>query len=165
MTQEELDALAAQIAAANPGGGTIIINGMTYNWVNFEELRTLLRLRRLNDLGAPIAVFCAARGGVDVYTVSGNQGLFSLYISPEQVTGGITQATTSGQNTFVAGSDTSSFYALNTGEVQANAPDGYAFTFHYETICGALPTEGAAPEVVEEEELPGFTIINRPRGG
>jgi hypothetical protein len=51
-------------------------------------------------------------------------------------------------------------FALSTGELQVNAPNGAAFTFRYEQRCGSLPTPRDEP--IEDIVETGI-IINRPR--
>lgn len=43
-SQDAYNAAAAALAAANPAGGSITINGQTYTWFNFEQLLAILRV-------------------------------------------------------------------------------------------------------------------------
>jgi hypothetical protein len=159
---EELQAIAQQIAAANPAGGTLTIRGIVYTWQNFEQLSTLLlSLVRVNGVGDPLAVFCALGGGIDVYAVVGNQGILSLSVSAQALSNASANAQENGVTVNVAHSSTSVVYALASGEIQVNAPNGFDFTFNYQSRCGELPEAGTL--VVEEVETDTFTIINRPR--
>jgi hypothetical protein len=158
---DELLAIAAQIAAANPAGGTLVIRGITYVWQNFEQLSALLiSLVRLNTLAQPFAVFCRLGGGVDVYATVGSEGFFSLYASAQQISNGIALAQTTGNVVQIGASSTSTLFALATGELQVNAPSGAAFTFNYVQRCGPLPTPRDEPL---EEVIETGIIINRPR--
>ncbi|MFN8374219.1 MAG: hypothetical protein U0694_15240 [Anaerolineae bacterium] len=159
---EELLAIAAQIAAANPAGGTLTIRGIVYTWQNFEELSALLiSLVRLNSYGDPFAVFCALGGGIEVYAVVGNQGVLALSISSQALSNAINFAQANNSLVTVARSANSTLYALATGELQVNAPNGSDYTFSYQTLCGVLPLPRAIAEDIEDEDA--FTIINRPR--
>ncbi len=159
---EELQALAAQIAAANPAGGTISLQGRVYTWQNFEELsQILLSLARINDYGDPFAAFCSLGGGLDIYVTSGNQGFLALRVSVQQISNGIAYARENGVTLQIARSPTAILYVLATGELQVNAPNGADFTFSYETRCGELPEP--QPIIVVTPEPDTFTIINRPR--
>jgi hypothetical protein len=146
---EELMAIAEQIAAANPAGGTLTINGIVYTWQNFEQLSTLLlSLVRLNGVGDPLAVFCSLGGGIDVYAVVGTQGILSLSVSGQALSNASTFAQENGTTVTVANSSSSTVYALSSGEFQVNHPSGFDFTFSYQTRCGELPAAGT---FVEEE--------------
>jgi hypothetical protein len=158
-----LDA-AAQFAAANPAGGTITIAGHTYTWTNFEELRLLIfSVARLNQIMDPLAVFCALSGVVDVYVVSGNEGVFSLNISEQVISNGLAQAVNG--RVQIGSSSTATVYALPSGELEVISPSGFSFTFTFQTYCGTLPPVSETEPIVEEEELPAFTIINQQYGG
>ncbi|NWF70988.1 MAG: hypothetical protein HXY40_18030 [Chloroflexi bacterium] len=164
----ELQAIAQQIAAANPAGGTITIFGSTYNWLNFEQLTQILTVLQGNGYGAPLAVFCAVGGGIDVYIVVGNRGLLSLRLTPGQIRGGLEQAFATTSNVRIGLSTSAAFYVLSSGELQANTADNsYAFRFFYEPLCGPLPDVPAEPVITPEpvEELPANTIVNRPFSG
>lgn len=157
----EILEIAAQIATANPSGGTLTIRGITYVWQNFEQLSALLiSLVRLNTLAEPFAVFCRLGGGLDIYATVGSEGFFSLYASAQQISNGIEQAQTTGSFVRIGSSATSTLFALSTGELQVNAPNGAAFTFRYEQRCGPLPTPRDEPI---EDIVETGVIINRPR--
>ncbi|MFN8375748.1 MAG: calcium-binding protein [Anaerolineae bacterium] len=160
----ELQAWAEQIAAANPAGGALTFSGHTYTWVNFEELTQLLfSLVRINDLMDPLAVFCALSGGVDVYSVSGGAGTFSLNVSQQTIANGLAQAVNG--RIQLAASSTATVYALPTGELQVTHPGGFSFSFTFQTYCGTLPPASESEPTVDEEELAPFTIINQPYSG
>ncbi|MFN8375749.1 MAG: hypothetical protein U0694_23115 [Anaerolineae bacterium] len=163
-----LDA-AAQIAAANPAGGTITLAGHTYTWTNFEQLTQLLfSVIRINGLMDPLAVFCALSGGIDLYVVSGTQGIFSLYVSTQTISNALAYAQTHTLDLQITASGTSSLWALRTGQVQARTSAGFSFSFTYQQYCGTLPVGDAAaygaPGTVTQdgESLPPLSIINQP---
>jgi hypothetical protein len=159
---DELLAIAEQIAAANPTGGTLVIQGRTYVWQNFEQLSAiLLSLVRINRVADPVAVFCRLGGGIDVYAISGTQGVFSTFASAQALSSALAQASTLNSPVAVSSSSTSTVFALPSGEVQVNTPSGFAYTFNYQTRCGTLPAPQAF--VPEEEIVESGVIINRPR--
>ncbi len=158
----ELEAVAALIASQSPSGGTITINGITYVWLNFEELTRILSIVRLNGPADPLAVFCAVSGGIDVYAISNNQGFFSLYLSLQQISSGVTHAQEIGDEVLIASSSTASVYALVSGELRVRAPNGFTFTL-VASRCGALPEPQPFTVIREEEIEDSFVIINRPR--
>jgi hypothetical protein len=157
----ELEAAAAVIAAANPAGGTITINGITYTWLNFEELTQILNIVRLNGLADPLALFCAVTGGIDIYNVVGQQGFISLYVSPQQISNGVAHALSTGTDILIGSSSTAQVYALSSGELRVNGPNGFSFLL-VASRCGVLPAPQPFQQVVEEEIESGV-IINRPR--
>lgn len=157
----ELEAAAAAIAAASPSGGTITINGVSYTWLNFEELTQILNIVRLNGLADPLAMFCAAAGGVDVYVINNNQGFFALFLSLQQISNGIAHAQSIGAEVQIGNAALADAYALPTGELRITHPSGFGFTLS-STRCGELPVPLPFSVVVEEEE-DNFVIINRPR--
>jgi hypothetical protein len=167
---EQLDAWAAEIAAANPNGGTIILNGHTYTWTNFEDLQALLHLIPINVEGST-RPFCAAVGGLDIYIAVGDEGTFSLYASAESISAALSYARVYEMDVPIETSETSQLWALITGEVQIRTPQNeIVSTFFYENYCGELPEGDPAlyvpttpPAVVEE--YPDYTIINQPYGG
>ncbi len=159
---EELLAIAQQIAAANPAGGTLTIRGIVYTWQNFEQLSSLLlSLIRINGVADPFAVFCTFGGGIDVYAIVGDDGVLSLTISAQALSNAIARAQEIGTFVRVDSSATSTVYVFPSGEIQVNAPTGYDYAFDYRVRCGELPLPGAVVE--EEVELDSFVIINRPR--
>jgi hypothetical protein len=164
---EELQSWADQIYAANPNGGTLILAGHTYTWTNFEELTQLLfSLSRLNGMADPFAVYCSLEGGIDVYAIVGQEGIFSVHVNGGVISSGIEQAIESGNIVRIGSSTTAVVYATSSGDVQVNAPNGFSFSFAYQTYCGALPEPEPIVETPEPEpELPPFSIINQPYGG
>jgi hypothetical protein len=98
-TSSDLDALAREMAAANPAGGSITINGYTFTWLNFESLINLLNFivhhpsprpcafdGRINafDCQAPVTLYYHPLQiwGVDPNT---GAGTFAFSITPEQI--------------------------------------------------------------------------------
>ncbi|NWF71096.1 MAG: hypothetical protein HXY40_18590 [Chloroflexi bacterium] len=164
-----LDA-AQRLAAANPAGGTIVLLGQTYTWTNFEELAQLIfSVVRLNGYGDPLAVFCALGGGIEVYVIAGQQGVFALSVSSQTISNGLARAAGSGSSVLTLGTAAAAtVYATSSGQVQVNHASGFSFMFTYQLFCGGLPDAngapiGAQPEL--EDELPGNSIINRPFSG
>jgi hypothetical protein len=158
----QLEEWAAQIAAANPSGGTLTINGHTYTWVNFEELSTLLlTLVRLNGYDDPFAVFCSFEGGLDIYRTIGNEGVLAMSVDVQTISNAVNFAQTNGVLVRIARSEIITLYALANGELQVNASDGADFAFSYQVRCGDLPS----PQQLRVVEVPDETliIINRPR--
>ncbi|MFN8372458.1 MAG: hypothetical protein U0694_06230 [Anaerolineae bacterium] len=158
----ELEAAAAAIAAANPAGGTLTIGGVTYTWLNFEQLTQLLNILRINGLADPLALFCAAVDGIDVYAINGNQGYFALYVSQQQISNGVAHAQEIGADVLIGTAALARAYALPTGEVRITHPSGFSFRLAA-TRCGALPEPQPFTEIVQEVEEDTFVIINRPR--
>lgn len=134
---EGLEAVAAQIAAANPNGGTIRINGHTYTWANFEQLLSLLRLAafqdgRLNalDFAATVALYCVPGGGVSLYAINGQgQGEWAFLASADAIQAALAAATSGGTQMPVGEGLGVSLWALYPNQLQAMGADGYLFTF------------------------------------
>jgi len=85
---------------------------------------------RLNryDLAAPAAVYCNA-GGVLVIDINEiGRGGAAFQVSGGQITVGLAQAITSGQNVLLAQNDEHSLWALTTNELQMHSPN-YDFIF------------------------------------
>jgi hypothetical protein len=128
---EFYEAVAAQIAAANPTGGSLLINGQTYTWANFEELVSLLQMAmiadgRLNafDFAATAIVFCEA-GGVHVYTAGGE---FAFRVDGAALAGVGSGA--------VLGDALGVRLTLQAdGSLLAAGPAGYTFAFS-PAVCG-----------------------------
>jgi hypothetical protein len=158
----QLEEWAAQIAAANPAGGTLTINGHIYTWQNFEELSSLLlTLVRLNGYGDPFAVFCSRQGGLDIYRIQGTTGILALHVDAQVISNALEFAQANDVLVRIATGGSLTLYALAGGELQVNATDGTDFAFSYQTRCGDLPS--SQPIQVVEEPLETLTIINRPR--
>jgi hypothetical protein len=79
-TSDDLDALAREMAAANPAGGSITISGYTFTWLNFESLINLLRFIERNPNPRP----CAFDGRINAFDC---QAPVTLYYHPLQVWG------------------------------------------------------------------------------
>lgn len=162
--EDELIQWAQQIAAANPSGGTLTFGGVTYTWTNFEELVELLRLQSLNTIFAPMQGFCRSSGNFDVYRIiNSEEGELAFSVTPQEVALALLDIE---ENTLIASDGDLQLWALASGELQMNGPDGYEFRFFYEATCGLLPeVEPIEPVVVVEEEDEDeleFVIINRP---
>ena len=162
--EDELTQWAQQIAAANPSGGTLTFGGVTYTWTNFEELVELLRLQSLNTVTAPMQGFCRSSGNFDVYRIiNSEEGELAFSVTPEEVALALLDIE---ENTLLTGDGDLQLWALASGELQMNGPDGYEFRFFYEATCGLLPeVEPIEPVVVveeEDEDVLEFVIINRP---
>lgn len=152
---------ADQIFAANPNGGTITLNGVTYTWVNFEELVQLLNLAALNGNTAPMQGFCLPDGSFEVWRIiSATEGEFAFRVTPAEVALAFEDLSV---NRIIASDGDLSLWVLTSGELQMNAPN-YDFAFDYEATCGALPDVDfiiqAQPEDIDQ--LPPYTVINRP---
>lgn len=104
VSEDEADALAAQIAAAvfttqHSGSGTMVIGGQVYTWTNFEALLNLITWAirthqtsftigflhftdgRLNylDIAAPVAIYCTPNG-IEVWDIDHSTGAGSPVI-------------------------------------------------------------------------------------
>ncbi len=140
---DELNAMAQQIAARSPAGGSITFRGQVYAWTNFEQLVNLLQLiitqpsftdGRLNayEPWQTAAVYCEAQGGVKVLAIDANsQGQLAFSVDWATVQNAIAQAVNSGANTQIASGLGHSLWALSDGRsLQVNQDDGaYYFTF------------------------------------
>jgi hypothetical protein len=127
------EAVAAQLAAANPNGGSLTIGGATYTWTNFEELLNLLRLAsigdgRLNglDFAATAVVYCAPGGGLDVYAVTAGGGEMAFHVDPATAVSGVL-----GDALGV------SLTAQGDGSLLLAGPSGYTFAFDG-GVCGVV---------------------------
>ncbi len=158
LDEAQLAIWAADIAAANPNGGTISFGGVVYTWTNFEQLISLLQLRAINGNTAPMQGFCRGNGDIDVYRIVNNEGIFAFRVNPSQVQLGLAQHA----NTLIASDVELGLWALDSGELQFNAP-GYEFRFRYEAFCGLL--DELLPQIInslQNNNVPLFGIINRP---
>jgi hypothetical protein len=114
---------------------------------------------RMNEIWAPVAIYCTAGGGIDVYEIVGDDGVFLARATPAQILYGIESAETYGRNIRIVNTGSADVWALTSGEIQIN--DGeYVHRFYYEERCGELVVaeEDVIPVIVEE----GPEIINRP---
>ncbi|MFN8372955.1 MAG: LysM domain-containing protein [Anaerolineae bacterium] len=93
---------------------------------------------RLNDLSAPIAVYCA-NGGVTIINIVNGQGVSSVNANGGQIANGLAQAGSTRTNTQIVGSGTTSLWALSSGELQAvfRGFSNYDFIF-LPTRCGII---------------------------
>ena len=164
ITSSDYDQLlewADQIFAANPNGGTITLNGVTYTWANFEELVQLLNLAALNGNTAPMQGYCLPDGSFEVWRIiSATEGEFAFRVTPAEVAIAFEDLSV---NQIIASDGDLSLWVLTSGELQMNAPN-YDFSFDYESTCGALPELDFIIQQTPEDldELPPYTVINRP---
>jgi hypothetical protein len=117
---------------------------------------------RLNagDYGAPVALYCTEGGGIDIYNIVGNEGVFAHRISDQEIANSIATAQESGNNVQLIGNENVEVWVLASGQIQINT-GGRAYGFTYQGVCGALPEPNFDNEVEEEENV--GVIINRPR--
>lgn len=107
---------------------------------------------RLNDLSAPIAVFCA-NGGVNIINIVNGQGVSNVSANGGQIANGLAQAAQARQNVQIVGSGSTSLWALTSGELQAvfRGNTNYDFIFSPRQ-CGitvnVITNVIAAPPVV-----------------
>lgn len=81
-----LAAWANALVAQNPAGGTIIINGVTFTWLNFEDLMTHFRLLAACNLW-PAQVFYPNADTIDVWgPLTANQGFHVATIDRRTLT-------------------------------------------------------------------------------
>jgi hypothetical protein len=73
---------------------------------------------RLNDLAAPIAVYCV-NGGINIINIVNGQGVSSVSANGGQIVNGFAAAASSRQNTQIVGVGSTSLLALTSGELQA----------------------------------------------
>lgn len=158
--EEDYEELAALIAGANPAGGTLVINGRSYTWLNFEELVNALKLAvaevvsgqpevvcftdgRLNncDLGASLAPYCVD-GGIAIYDIAPDAtGILAFSVSAAAIDAALSDAASSGLYILVGEGLGDSLYALPDGRLQAMGPEvidtskTYTFTFQGDA-CG-----------------------------
>lgn len=155
-SQQDYDALTAQIGAAQASAGSITIHGETFTWANFEQLVSLLNLSqtsggtvtitlraqtiriiftdgRINDrdAAATAALYCASDGGVAVFGIDeSSQGIFLYAVSQDQIASALAQATDTGVNQVIAGAGGQILWALTSGELQLHDVAGrYDFIF------------------------------------
>lgn len=152
--QAAYDALAAQIAAANPAGGSLTFNGQTFNWQNFEQLVNLLVLAggrggpavinggqtmtiifndgRLNasDAGATAALYCTADGLLALGIDEQSRGQFLYVVVIADLQAALAQAAAANDNQQIIEADGQSLWALPSGELQLHDSAGrYDFVF------------------------------------
>ncbi len=137
-----IDRLAAEIAQADPNGGTIIINGQTYTWDSFDQLKNLLKAAtgqflhygdgRINDKDAmeTMAAYCAADGGLILWAVDAHSlGTRILTLSKQQMSNALAKATSSGQHVLIAEAQGRQVWALKSGEYQLHDARGFVYDF------------------------------------
>lgn len=88
-SQDEADSLAAYLASLDPSGGSVVVNGQTYNYQNFEELNVYATLytegaQRMYDDGVTLA-FAVADG---IQVCNGPSGLKAGLIDYGRLTAG-----------------------------------------------------------------------------
>jgi hypothetical protein len=119
---------------------------------------------RLNgtNWGAPVALFCTAGGGLDIYRIVGDQGVLAARLDAQTIANGLALATSQGSNVQILNTGTLDVWVLASGEVQVN--DGeYAYRLVYQGACGALPAPDLASSAEIEDEAERGVIISRPR--
>ncbi|MBL8154230.1 MAG: hypothetical protein JNM70_08605 [Anaerolineae bacterium] len=147
---QDYDALSAQIAAAQPSGGSITIHGETFTWANFEQLVSLLTVAqssggtititagqqtirvvftdgRINDgdAAATAALYCTSDGGIAVFGIDeSSQGIFLYAVTDAQVASALAQAANTGENQVIAGGAGQALWALTSGELQLHDAEG-----------------------------------------
>jgi len=152
--EDEYDDLIDQFATAvastsATGSGTLSFRGQTFQWINIEELRNLIRLiieqsggsgevvladrdARINEMTAPVAIYCAPDGGVHVYGIDANgSGIFLFGASGQQIA-----ATVAAGGGVVAEAGGAVLAANASGELLFTL-GGYNFSFSA-AVC-ALP--------------------------
>lgn len=118
---------------------------------------------RLNggDWGSPVALYCTIGGGLDIYNIVDDQGMFAHRISDQELANAIATATDSGNNVRLISASGAELWVLSSGEIQINA-ESYTYDFAYQSVCGALPEPALVSSTVEDEEDVGV-IIDEPR--
>ncbi len=137
-----IDKIAAQIAQANPSGGTITINGQTYTWSSFDQLKNLLKTAaghflhygdgRINDKDAmeTMAAYCAAGGGLTIWAINAqSQGTPVLSVSKQQITDALAKATSSGKNVEIAEAQGRQVWALKSNELSLHDARGIVYDY------------------------------------
>ncbi len=132
-----IEALAAELAAAAPGGGTITIHGQTYTWVNFEDLVNQLYMAifydgRLNagDIAATVVLYAVPIGGVDLWALDDNGGVFAFRVGEDTLRAALQQAVASGQHVLIEERLGVSLWALSSDQLQGMGPGGYIYVFN-----------------------------------
>lgn len=139
----------------------VITAGAGGLWVDDIIIETTVQRLNHEDLSAPVALFCAETGGLDIYNIVGEEGVFFRRISPQALADGIEVATGRGRDVRLMNTSLIVVWALSTGEVQINSGD-YEFRMSYQDACGGLPE---STFVISESEDAGDTgvIIDQPR--
>lgn len=115
----------------------------------------------VGDWGSPVALYCAPGGGLDIYDISGDQGVLAHRISDQVIANSLATAATSGNNVRLINDTDAQVWALASGQLQVNT-GGYAYGFAYQGVCGALPEPDFSSSLSFDEEDFGV-IISRPR--
>lgn len=152
VSEEEANSIAAYLAN-NSASGTLMVNGIIYSWVNFEQLVNLILFAiaetdtggdsagftitftdgRLNflDVAAPVAIYCANGGftvwQIDPITGNGTQVIATTLAELTEsgpVSGGIATMSLTGN-----------------GLVLVTTTTGYSFSFD-PALCGAVTPGG-----------------------
>lgn len=146
VSQAELDAWLAELAAQAPGGGQISFGGIELSWVNFEELRNMVRFAlitqqtfqirysaprtprvvRLNgaDPGAPFAIYCTDAGEIEVWDIDAlGRGTFAFRADQQMVEEAMALAASAGRPSLVASGLGDEFYALPNGWAHFRGPE------------------------------------------
>ncbi len=145
---EGFDRVVAALAAADPAGGSITINGETYTWSNFESLQNLLRMAMIGDgranafdFTANAALYCAG-GGAQVYRIhEDGQGEWAYDVPDGLAAAALGQAIASGQHVLVTERLGVQLWALGETDAYGGAqfqlmgPGGYVYIFPANT-CG-----------------------------
>ncbi len=145
---EGFDRVVAALAAADPAGGSITINGQTYTWQNFESLQNLLRMAMIRDgranafdFTANAALYCAG-GGAQVYRIhEDGQGEWAYDVPEGLAAAALGQAIASGQHVLVIERLGVQLWALaetdayGVKQFQLMGPEGYVYIFPANT-CG-----------------------------
>ena len=146
VSQAELDAWLAELAAQVPEGGHIAFGGIEYSWVNFEELRNMVRFAliaqqtfqisysapraprtvRLNgaDAGAPFAIYCTDADEIEVWDIDAlGRGTFAFRADQAMVEEAMALAAGAGRPSLVASGLGDEFYALPNGWAHFRGPE------------------------------------------
>ena len=114
--------------------------------------------------GSPVALYCTEGGGLDIYDIVGDTGVFSERFTDQELANAIATAAQQG-NLRISNGENTDVWILESGEIQINNGD-YSYRLRYQSTCGALPPPDASAATtsseVEEEEDSGV-IINRSR--
>jgi hypothetical protein len=111
--------------------------------------------------GSPVALYCTEGGGLDIYDIVGDTGVFSERISDQAIANAIAAAAGQG-NIRVSNGENTDVWILESGEIQINNGD-YSYRIRYQNTCGALPEPEAVTNIEVEEEEDSGVIINRSR--
>jgi LysM repeat protein len=137
--------ITAPYSAAQPVGTSITV---TTTIGTFTDTRTVSCAGplggggdgRLNGLSDPIAIFCQ-NGGVNLTNIVNGVGVSSVTASGGQIVNGLVTAGTTGQNTQIVGSGSTSLWALSSGELQAVFRGTTNFDFIFSpSRCGITVT-------------------------